>query len=103
MAPMMDPMAMPEDMADAMDSDADADSSGPFSGSGCAPEPVPSQYEAFENASPFSIFANLFADTQASCTSFCYRCDCYTFAMVVCFVTQCAELLFNTKADVVCE
>lgn len=49
MAPMMDPMAMPEDMADAMDSDADADSSGQFSGSGCAPEPVPTQYEAFEN------------------------------------------------------
>jgi len=45
----MDPMAMPEDMADAMDSDADADSSGQFSGSGCAPEPVPTQYEAFEN------------------------------------------------------
>ena len=73
MAPMMDPMAMPEDMADAMDSGADADSSGPSAGSGCAPEPVPTQYEAFENVSPFSIFAYLHADTHASGISCCYR------------------------------
>ncbi len=46
-APMMDPSIMPEDMAGAMDSGADADSSN--SGSGCAPKPVPTQYEAFEN------------------------------------------------------
>ncbi len=61
----MDPMAMTDDIADAMDSDSDANLSGSSSGSGCAPEPVPTQYEAFENVSPFSIFANLHADIHA--------------------------------------
>jgi hypothetical protein len=54
-APMMDPSIMPEDMADAMDSGADADSSG----SGCAPKPVPTQYEAFENVRLFWLKLDL--------------------------------------------
>ncbi|KAL0041579.1 hypothetical protein WJX79_008250 [Trebouxia sp. C0005] len=48
-APMMNPSIMPEDMAGAMDSGPNADSSGSGYGSGCAPKPVPTQYEAFEN------------------------------------------------------
>lgn len=52
-APLVDPSIMPEDMAGAMDSGAmdsgaDADSVG-GSAAGCAPKPVPTQYEAFEN------------------------------------------------------
>lgn len=73
---------MADDMADVMVSGADGDSSGSSSGSGCAPEPVPTQYEAFENVRPFSTFANLHADIHAHAVT---DVDCCTVAMVVCF------------------
>lgn len=48
------PEAMPEAMTSdaASDADADADSN---DSSGCTPEPVPSQYEAFENVSSLAV------------------------------------------------
>lgn len=58
-APMMNPSIMPEDMAGAMDSGPNADSSGSGYGSGCAPKPVPTQYEAFENVRFFRLELDL--------------------------------------------
>ena len=98
MAPMMDPTVMADDMADAMDSDADANSSGPSSGSGCAPEPVPTQYEAFENVGPFSIFTNPHADIHALVHHAVTDVDCYTIATVICCVLHnVLNCMFNHK------
>ena len=95
MAPMMPPMTMapmmglPEAMPEAMtsdaasDADADADADSDDS-SGCTPEPVPSQYEAFENVSSLAVLL-----MGSLCHIYCFSC---LYVCAVCMTTDLHDL-----------